>query len=417
MGLCCIAAGAIVSSLPPTNASCILGIWLINLGYTLEIVPLVVKVAAINRLSLAAQRMKRVRLTLRTLLGSVAFISSVVTVFLAAWTVLDPPREQHEYELTDDVTDDGKYIVERTYYCTPDSELWSFAAISWFLLLLLCAAVLAFQMRNLQKDINESATLAIMIYSHCMFVLLRLGTTVLQGEVPGWLLGRLQSFIYSADTIVTVIIYFYSGLFAKLFKKRREGEVSEFDLPGSIAASVRATVQSTMRAGKPPTRTSPRATSGDSFFHATLASINDDEKESVVDSQFGEGYASTPSAGIGASRCSWQSGSEASADDNNPMGVEMAPGTSPKLKSAKSPSPSVCTTCGAACPHCKTNEVKPLLEEDEEDEDESTNENSDQVSAEMEQRGGLDPDEGMAELEEDLKDRLGRGHGKPQHFL
>ena len=42
-GLLFVSLGAIMSILPPTNATCITTIWLTNVGYTLELVPLIVK--------------------------------------------------------------------------------------------------------------------------------------------------------------------------------------------------------------------------------------------------------------------------------------------------------------------------------------------------------------------------------------
>ena len=61
-GALLISMGAIVAGTPPTNGSCVAEIWLIALGYTLELVPLIVKVAAINRLMHASRRMRQVKL-------------------------------------------------------------------------------------------------------------------------------------------------------------------------------------------------------------------------------------------------------------------------------------------------------------------------------------------------------------------
>ena len=55
VGLFLLAAGSIINSLPPTDFTCMVVIWLVNLGYTLELVPLIVKVAALNHLLGAAK--------------------------------------------------------------------------------------------------------------------------------------------------------------------------------------------------------------------------------------------------------------------------------------------------------------------------------------------------------------------------
>lgn len=364
------------------------------MGYTLEIVPLVVKVGAINRLSMAARRLRRVTLKRRTLLGTVALISSIIAVFLAVWTALDPPHRSPEYSFEDAVLDDGKYVVETTYHCTSDSEVYSFAAISWFLLLLFWAAVLAFQMRNLQKEINESSILAIMIYSHCMFVLLRLGTTILQGQVPGWLLGRLQSFIYSADTIVTLIIYFYSNLFASLLDKRQNGSM-EFDeeVPAnrsSINFSTRNPLSNNPRRGR---------VNHDSFFNATLASVGP-HMVSIKEEGESESF-------------SWSDPSE--KREGGTDAVEMPITSSPRTCYASGPTHGICTRCGSACLACKTHETKPLIQQQNEFMEEAshgrdTGEQGDQgAPAYLNNK-----DDELAALEGNLTERLSKGgHRKP----
>jgi hypothetical protein len=44
-----IALGAIVVVVPVSNGTCVAGIWLVNIGYSLELVPMIVKVAAIQK--------------------------------------------------------------------------------------------------------------------------------------------------------------------------------------------------------------------------------------------------------------------------------------------------------------------------------------------------------------------------------
>ena len=44
MGLLLVSEGSILLAIPPTNASCVAVQWLVGIGYTLELVPLIVKV-------------------------------------------------------------------------------------------------------------------------------------------------------------------------------------------------------------------------------------------------------------------------------------------------------------------------------------------------------------------------------------
>jgi hypothetical protein len=206
-----ISLGAIVTGYaPPTNQTCIASAWLVNLGYTLELIPLIIKVAAINRLMVAARQMRRVMLTRQKLFGAVAVIFTLVLVFLVLWTVLDAPSNASEYILTQDKNKQGETIVGLSYYCTSNSRVWQFVAVGWNTVLLLCTSVLAFQTRKLRSDFNETQTLAFMIYSHFMFVILRAATLFLSMKETS--LNQIRSLIYSVDTITTILIYFVPKL-------------------------------------------------------------------------------------------------------------------------------------------------------------------------------------------------------------
>ena len=102
LGLVMVAIAAILAATPPTHASCVAVAWLINVGYTLELVPLVVKIAAINRLMQAAMRMKRIKLSRDLLLGIVAAVVGLVGIYSTIWTILDPPTKTGSYSLTDE---------------------------------------------------------------------------------------------------------------------------------------------------------------------------------------------------------------------------------------------------------------------------------------------------------------------------
>ena len=234
-----IAIGAIVVAAPATNASCVAEIWLIGIGYTLgmecntkqtpssydnlltlslprslfppsfykELVPLIVKVAAINKLMFESQRMRRIKLTKKKLFVPVFAIFTVVSAFLIAWTILDPPQKQSEYELTDDANEAGYTIVTSRYYCKSNSNVWNMVAVGWNVLFLFCATVLAIQMSRIphQQQVSEARTLAFLIYSHTGFVVLRVITYFLSSEVNEWTLARCRSLIFSIDTLATIV--------------------------------------------------------------------------------------------------------------------------------------------------------------------------------------------------------------------
>lgn len=207
-GLFLVSTGALILAIPPTNGTCLVTIWLTNTGYTLELVPLVVKVAAINQLMHAAQKMRRVKINRRSLFGVVFGLSMVVVIFLIVWTILDRPAQVMDYQITARESGNGETIVKATAFCQSSSNAWSYASIIWHTLLLVCAAVLAFQTRKVQNEVNEAQTLAFIIYSHFVFVVLRVIVFSLTEMLNVSHTPRYFSLVFSIDVIATCFIYF-----------------------------------------------------------------------------------------------------------------------------------------------------------------------------------------------------------------
>eukprot|EP00957_Ditylum_brightwellii_P044704 3389550-Ditylum_brightwellii.AAC.1 len=93
-GALLISIGAILLAVPATDGICGASIWFVNLGYTLELVPLIVKVAAINKLMVAAKKMRRVVVRRKPLF----------------------------YGVADSISESGETIVTVTYFCTSKSD-------------------------------------------------------------------------------------------------------------------------------------------------------------------------------------------------------------------------------------------------------------------------------------------------------
>jgi 7 transmembrane sweet-taste receptor of 3 GCPR len=214
-GALLVSIGSILNSVPATNGTCVATIWFINIGYSMELVPLIVKVAAINQMMAAAKKMSRITLTHRQLYGAVAVILAFCTIYLAIWTAIDPPRKVPEYSLTETITDSGATLVGVKYYCRESSLVWQYLAVGWNTVLLMCAAVLAFQTRSIVKAFNESVTLALLISFHFLCVLLRCGTFLMSDIWRDTVMIQVRSLLYSVDTMVTLLIYFLPKLMAK----------------------------------------------------------------------------------------------------------------------------------------------------------------------------------------------------------
>lgn len=232
LGSFLIAVGAVIAGAPASNASCISEVFLVNIGYTLEIFPLIAKIAALNHIIKVGRRMKRTKIKRKFLLWGILLVTCLVTVYLIIWVVFDPPLVRPEYLLKDQVNEDGETVVRASNVCSSMSPIWWYVAVGWNALLLFGTAILAVQMHKVQKvskemglsqtkGLVESPNLALLVYSHVLFVILRIITYLLSSTgVSEYSLARCRSLIYSVDTAATIIIYFLPKIFAPEPKSR-----------------------------------------------------------------------------------------------------------------------------------------------------------------------------------------------------
>ena len=211
-GLFMVAVASVLLNIPASDASCMSINWLVLQGYTFELVPLILKVAAVAHISSAAKRFKRVRVEQKLLFTVVFALCGLLIVFLSVWTVVDPSKETADFELTEDTTEEGDVIIIKSFYCQSESEAWMFINTGWHGILLLASTVLAFQTRNLRKEINESLALAVLVYSHAIFAILRVILFYLQDRFYVWNLAHYESLIFSVDVIAACCIYFFPKL-------------------------------------------------------------------------------------------------------------------------------------------------------------------------------------------------------------
>jgi hypothetical protein len=238
LGLLLVACGSIFFAMEPQNPTCVAQVWLMTLGYTLVLVPLLVKVAAINRLMNATRRMRRVRISMRTLFCTVASLVLIVVIFLACWTALDPPQRE-----------EGRYLVQEneaeivtTVGCDSNSGVWVLVVVCWNGILIVCATVLAFQSRSIKQEFDESRSLGTMIYSHFVFAVLRTITFNLESssfDATGYptldpsIVAAATSFLLSIDVITSVSIY----IIPKIAAARKAPQSHDPSTPGNSDTS------------------------------------------------------------------------------------------------------------------------------------------------------------------------------------
>eukprot|EP00585_Thalassiosira_rotula_P022495 CAMPEP_0196226628 /NCGR_PEP_ID=MMETSP0912-20130531/50499_1 /TAXON_ID=49265 /ORGANISM="Thalassiosira rotula, Strain GSO102" /LENGTH=872 /DNA_ID=CAMNT_0041506137 /DNA_START=459 /DNA_END=3079 /DNA_ORIENTATION=+ len=209
-----IPLGALLLACAPSEGRCIASVWLINVGYTLVLVPTLVRVSALIKVLQAGKKFRRVAVDKKKLVKTSVGISGIAAVFCAIWTGLDPMKPQEQLILTDETNDLGETIVGVSYYCKSESDAWFWIVFFWQGLLLASGSALAFQLRSAPKIVNDSNKLSFMLYSSFMFLVFRLALLVfsrslLDDSVTKISLQMIESIFWSIDSIVNIFIYFY----------------------------------------------------------------------------------------------------------------------------------------------------------------------------------------------------------------
>ena len=140
--------GAIIVCVTPSRGSCTSAEWFINVGYTLSLAPLLVKISAINKVSAFARRMQRIKVDMSHMYAEVATAVGIVILYMMIWTAFDPPSMRTTYEFDENSEFHEILIIEE---CGSNSSVWIFVSLCWRFGLLLIAAFLAFQSRSLSK--------------------------------------------------------------------------------------------------------------------------------------------------------------------------------------------------------------------------------------------------------------------------
>ena len=147
-------------------------------------------------------------------------LSGLAAVYMIIWTIMDAPEPQASLQVTSDENEYGETVVLVSSYCDSESKLWQYIAFTMQALLLICASVLAFQMRQVPNEVNDSKPLAFMIYTSFFFLTLRFVLFVVSGASTtnssslNSPLQKCASIFISLDTIANILIFF-TPFFAK----------------------------------------------------------------------------------------------------------------------------------------------------------------------------------------------------------
>jgi hypothetical protein len=213
-GLFLLAIGAALLSVPVTDATCAGIIWLVNIGYCLELVPVALRLDAINRLLSSGKQLRRVRIDARQLCVWVGTAVALVCSFLVVWFIMDPPRESWEYDLTNRHTPDGDTIVLAVDHCNSDSETWIVIDVVWKMAVLLFSLVLAFMASAVTEDMNDTRNLMLLFVCQLLFAAVRLMLVVVEFSTNPADLMAYQSLVLSFDSIAVLSIFFFPKFLA-----------------------------------------------------------------------------------------------------------------------------------------------------------------------------------------------------------
>ena len=228
-GLFLIAISSILYTANPSDGVCASQVWFQLYGYTLLLVPLIVKISAINRLMSATKKMRRVKITPNVLYCKVMAWMLLVTIFLIVYQTVDPPSIQYWSFLEKSDSFEDPDTIRNTIGCGGESFAFDYCVIGFEFFLIIFATVLAYQSRNTQSDFNESKKLGLMIYSHFIFVALRgilfaffetdIASTNGESFGPATI-SAVNSILMSLDVLSATSIYVLS----KVLKARKGGD-------------------------------------------------------------------------------------------------------------------------------------------------------------------------------------------------
>jgi len=221
-GMLLISVAAILLAAPLSDGSCIATAWLFNLGYVLQLVPLLVRISAINQFAATGKQMQRVRLKIQSLYMDVAAAAFLVIGFVLAWSISDAPEKRFEYYLTDRTTPNGEFVVEAYEFCGSEFDFWPLLTYAWMALLLVPSCMLAIFASRMKEDMNDTRTMSWAVYSHCLFLVFLFVVFALMYETDRANMMKAQSLVFSIDTILALGFYV-------LPKFVRSGEAFEAD--------------------------------------------------------------------------------------------------------------------------------------------------------------------------------------------
>lgn len=222
VGLLSIAVGTMLLALPLSDEKCQAFAWLANLGFALQFTPLLVRIAAINKLATEGKQMQRVRLKRKIMVTYLAVTLTLVLTFTLVWQLVDPPVKSFDTTLTGETTSDGRQIITAEEFCDTEHRYWYFVAFGVWVLTIMCGCMIAYIALQVREDMNDTKTMALVLFTHLIFLITLVTVFGQKGTVTPAKTMLHSCILFSADTIVILSIYIMPKFFHKGDKVEKE---------------------------------------------------------------------------------------------------------------------------------------------------------------------------------------------------
>lgn len=195
--------------------------WFAMLGYTFELAPILIKQYAINKLIRHSHVHQSAEIQSKGLNKALTVILILTITLLTAGSILKPRELMTLARLK---VPGDEHTVSVGKYCAPkDSKIWMLINVIILCLMLCVNAVLACQSRRYFVNFEESQGLSIMIFSHIVFIVIRIGFMAVDrvGGVLPSSVQVLESLLICLDVLFAMSLYFGPKFSAALNPTRR----------------------------------------------------------------------------------------------------------------------------------------------------------------------------------------------------
>jgi len=189
-----------------SDAICTLQQWTLRLCYCLELVPILIKISAINALGREARLLRKVQIDHTRFKKLLVMSITMLLAYLIIWTSVDIPKRTDDFEIIEgEVT-----IVAFHAGCASSSTIWGNISLAVESFVLISATILAYQSREIIGMLDESHWLAFLVYSHSVFLMIRVMIQVLllSGMIKSALSTKIMAIVVALETIAAMLVYF-----------------------------------------------------------------------------------------------------------------------------------------------------------------------------------------------------------------